>query len=476
MDSNERARRIKLRLSGEQHAKLERHLFPGDGLEAVALALCGRSADGAQELVSVHHIEVIPHDECPIRDAARVTWNTRRVPALLARAAKEGLALLKIHSHPGDWPVFSSWDDAADRDLFPGVFAWTDTNRPHLSAIMLPGGRIIARAVTPEGRFAGVDSVSVVGPRLRSWFSATASDVKPVPEWPTGGDDYHRRTEQAFGEGTTRWLSRLSVGVVGCSGTGGWVVEMLARLGVRELVLVDPDHVEPVNLNRIVHATVRDADARTPKVDVARRAVEGIGFNTIVEVHCVDVRSPAILRRLAQCDVVFGCVDSIEARDVLNRLAVYYLLPYIDVGVRLEADGEGGVQHIVGGVQYVHPDSSTLIERGLYTAKELADAGLRRTDPAAFEDQVGRGYIRGATDGRPAVASVNAFFASLAVNELLERIHGYRHESPVGVMVSLSQLRFVTVDDSGPSPALSRRAGRGDVEPLLGLPFLSNAH
>ena len=465
---------VRLRLSGRQHVQLERHLFPGDGREAVALALCGRSAHEGRELVCVHHLEPVPYDECSCREPDRLTWKTERVRVLRERATTDGLGLLKIHSHPGGWPSFSRWDDASDRDLFPSVYAWSDTDRPHLSAIMLPGGRIVARVVTPGNTFAPVESVSVVGKRFVHW--ATESSAPAMENaTPPSADDYHRRTAQAFGEGTTRILSHLSVGVIGCSGTGSWVVEMLARLGVRELVLVDPDTVEPVNLNRIVHATVRDARVGTPKVDVLRQAVDRIGLGTIVETYAADVRAVRVLQRLTHCDLIFGCVDSIEARDVLNRLSVYYLLPYLDVGVRLEADGEGGVQHIAGGVQYVHADSPTLMERGLYSAKDLADAGLRRTDPSAFSDQLGRGYIRGAPAARPAVASVNAFYASLAVNELLERIHGFRDESPAGVMVSLSQLRFVTIDDSGPSPGLARRAGRGDVVPMLGLPFLSDS-
>jgi len=35
----------------------------------------------------------------------------------------------------------------------------------------------------------------------------------------------------------------MRLAVVGCSGTGSPVVEQLARLGVRRLVLVDPDEI-----------------------------------------------------------------------------------------------------------------------------------------------------------------------------------------------------------------------------------------
>jgi hypothetical protein len=376
---------------------------------------------------------------------------------------KRNLAVLKIHSHPGGWDRFSAWDDESDRDLFPGIYAWTDSDEPHASAILLPDGEVIARVVSPQGKFTPIAKVAVTGSRIRHSRVQAAGNSAP----------YSERTLQAFGEGTLAALSRMSVAVVGCSGTGSWVVEMLSRLGVAELVLVDPDVVEPVNLNRIVHATVGDANDHAHKVDLLKAAVLRIGIGTRVETYCADVRSVTILKRIAKCDVIFGCVDSIGAREVLNRLAVYYLVPYLDVGVRLVADGQGGIDHIAGGVQYVHPDSPTLIERGLYSPSDLAEEGLRETDPAEFRSQRERGYVRGAAVSRPAVVSVNAFYASLAVNELLERLHGFRDESPAGVIVSLTQLRFSTVDDFSSTSGLRKNAGRADVIPFIGFPSLS---
>jgi hypothetical protein len=114
------------------------------------------------------------------------------------------------------------------------------------------------------------------------------------------------------------------------------------------------------------------------------------------------------------------------------------------------------------------------MDRGVYTAKQLADAGLRRTDPTAYAEQVKARYISNANEARPAIASVNAFYASLAINELLARLHSYRDpEPPLGVTISLSQLRFVFPEESPPSPGLAKRIGRGDSTPLLGLAALS---
>src|SRR5688500_10935071 len=46
-------------------------------------------------------------------------------------------------------------------------------------------------------------------------------------------------------------LGRLKVGVVGLGGTGSAVVEQLARLGVGELLLCDPQEFESTNVNRV---------------------------------------------------------------------------------------------------------------------------------------------------------------------------------------------------------------------------------
>jgi hypothetical protein len=452
-------------MTSEQHQRLREFLLPGDGLEAVAILVCGRAGIDDDEVMVVHEIIDIPYDRYTERSADRVTWPTEMLAAILPAATRKGLGIAKIHSHPGGFANFSSWDDESDRRLFPGVYGWAGTERPHLSAIMLPDGAVRARVVRSDGTFDGNVSVTVVGNRISTWG---ASPLGPAPT------EIQSRTRQAFGDQTIETLRSLRVGVVGCSGTGSWVVELLARLGVGELVLVDPDNVEDVNLNRIVHASTRDADQRRPKVDVLADAIRRSGLPTDIETFAADVYESGIVRRLSRCDVLFGCVDSIDARDLLSRMSVFYILPYIDVGVRLVADGAGGVSHIAGSANYVTPDLPSLMDRGLYSPKQLADAGLRRSDPAAYADQQKVGYISGAQVSRPAVASVNAFYASLAVTEMLHRIHGFRdEEAPLGVTISLSQLRVLNPGEGVAKSSLSKRTGRGDLTPLLDLPALS---
>ena len=87
---------------------------------------------------------------------------------------------------------------------------------------------------------------------------------------------------QIFGEGTIERLRRLSIAVVGASGTGSPVVEQLMRLGAGELVIVDDDHMEDRNVNRVLNSTLQDAAEERPKVDVQADAIERTGFATRV--------------------------------------------------------------------------------------------------------------------------------------------------------------------------------------------------
>lgn len=458
--------RTSLRLLKRDHGLLAHHLFPGDGNEAVAVALCGRRSSAARPGLFVQKIVPVPYDQCSVRRPDRVTWSTESLMPLLTTAAQRDLAILKIHSHPGGYSQFSPTDDASDTDLFNSVFGWTDSEYPHASAIMLPDGRMFGRAILPDGSFVPLHSIMVVGDNLDFWPS-TAAGTLPA---------FTLRHAQMFGAGTTHLLRHLSVAVVGCSGTGGPLIEMLARLGVGRLVLIDPDVVEMKNLNRIPNSRLEDAYLKRPKVEVMARAIAAIGLHTEVEIIQSDLATPQAVKAVAECDVVFGCMDSIEGRHLLNRLATYYLLPYFDLGVRLDADGVGGIDNAAGTIHFIRPDGSTLKDRGVYTAEELEADGLRRTDPATYRERIRVGYIRGVLEDRPAVVSINTQVASTAVNEFLARLHPYRLDSnDEFATVRLNFMDGRTSPEREPvaSGMFFKYFGQGDVAPLLSMPALS---
>jgi len=456
----------KLRLTQADHRVLKTHLLPGDGLEAVAVALCGRRRSTKRHCLTVQSIALIPYGECNVRTPDRVTWSTDRLVPLLHKAAQRDLAILKIHSHPGGYADFSGIDNASDTDLFNSVFGWTDSKFPHASAIMLPDGRMFGRAIMPDGSFEPLESISVPGDDLLIW---PAANQIALPS-------FVQRHAQLFGAGTTSLLRNLAIAVVGCSGTGSPLIEQLARLGVGRLVLIDPDLIETRNLNRILNATREDAYLKREKVKVMARAIAAMGFDTELDIIADNLASPRAIRAVAECDFVFGCMDGVEGRHLLNRLAAHYLLPYIDLGVKLEADGKGGINEACGAVHYIRPDGSTLQERGVYSEGDLKAAGLWRTDPKAYREQLKAGYIHGVAEDRPAVISINMHIASAAVNELLARLHPYRlddNEESAVLRISFVHGQAYREREPGGSGQFAKHLGKSDVRPLLSMPELS---
>ncbi|RTL31968.1 MAG: ThiF family adenylyltransferase [Burkholderiales bacterium] len=453
-------------LTSEQRQQLAQHLLPADGCEAVAVVLCGMAqTNGCRRLIA-REIHLVPHDVCTVRQPDRVTWPTEVMLPWLAVAEKRNHAVLKIHGHWG-FNRFSETDDHADQQLFPSIYSWVGGIAVHGSAVLLNDGSLFGRIVNERGGFEPFDTVHVVGDDIEIFrYEALEREVP----------GHARRIAQTFGSKTFETLRRLKVGVVGVSGTGSPVVEQLARNCVGTLVLVDPDHIEHKNLNRIVNSTWADADAATLKVDVAKRAITAMGLGTEVTTFATTLFDRDVVKELSTCDLLIGCMDTIDGRHLLNKLATFYSIPYFDLGVKIVADGEGGVSQVVGTVHYLRPGGSSLLSRKVYGLEHVRAAGLKRTDPENYAQLLEEGYIRGIQEDRPAVVQLNTLLASLAVNEVLARLHPYRLDANGFYNVTRVSLShgFLTYEHDGePCTVLARHVGRGDVEPLLDNPELS---
>jgi len=457
-----------LRITGKQLDELHSLLFHDDGLESVAIVLCGRIV-GAKHILLVHEIYPVPPDAYTNRSEVRAGWKTEFMVPLLEKAQAKHLGILKIHSHPTGYPHFSEFDDASDTTLFPSIHGWTDDGLPHASAVMLPGKKLFARSWLHDGSTNPINKIVVVGENVE--ISNLANLQEEAPE-------FTKRHAQIFGKATTMLLRKMTVAVVGCSGTGSIVIEQLARLGIGKLILVDPDRVEDKNLNRIVNSTKQNSLDKQLKIEVLREAIKSMGLETEVVAFPVNIaESMESLKAIAECDFVFGCMDGAEGRYLLNRLATFYLLPYIDLGVRIDADGHGGVNQVCGSVHYLQPGASTLISRRMITMDQVNAESLKRTNPAEYESRRKDGYIHGVAEDRPAVISLNMLFSALAVNEFLARLHPFRDVGNAGfakTCVSLTQGEFYNETDDWPCEIFKKYVGRGDMLPFLNMPAFSS--
>jgi hypothetical protein len=417
----------------------------------------------------VKSVHPIPYSEWTIQDPHPLTRDFEYIVPLLEQADREKWTVIKVHSHLGSDERFSSADDEGDQRLLPAIQARVQDALFHCSAIMLPDGRLFGRYIAADGGFQRLYKTTVVGDDILSWLSLEIGGI----------DSFAISHGQIFGERTFELLRGLSVAVIGCSGIGSPVIEQLARLGVGELVLIDHDVVEARNLNRILNSTMSDAEAHRSKVDVIADSIRRMGLNTKVRTINASLWDPDSVCAVAECDVVFGCMDSIDGRYLLNRLATYYVQPYFDLGVKIVADStperRGHIFEICGSVHYLKPGFS-LTDRKVFTKEQVQAAGLARGDPAAYAQQRKEGYVSGVLVDRPAVISLNMMIASLGVNELLARVHPFRDAGNSRfdhTEISLASMEMFTQSKPEPDLQLLPKIGLGDRSTLLDLTELS---
>jgi hypothetical protein len=461
--------KVSLSLTSDQHQKLEHLLLPSDGKEAVAFLLCSSRSGTRWHRLIVREVCELHGEYYHERRSASVSWDTEALVPLLERAAQKGYALIKVHSHPNGFTDFSAIDDYGDYQLLPVLQAWTENDALHGSAIMLPDGKLLGRVISVDEELLPIEKIAVVGDDLTYWINPINSPIVP---------EFTRSHVQAFGEETFKLLSELSIAVIGCSGTGSVVIEQLARLGVGHLLLVDDDVIEERNLNRILNSTLEDAKSEKEKVFVLSNAINRMGLGTEPEAVPKSLWDPNVVKAVAECDVIFGCMDTVDGRYLLNRLATYYSVPYFDLGVRIVANPENReIEAVCGSVHYLQPGSS-LMQREVFDMEQVRAAGLARTDPEAFKQNFEEGYIRGVNVQRAAVISLNMLIASLGVNELIARLNPYRDEPNNHydqVEVDLNSMQIFTRQFGRDCAILRNHIGKGDCKPLLDSPELSEA-
>lgn len=149
---------------------------------------------------------------------------------------------------------------------------------------------------------------------------------------------------------------------------------------------------------------------------------------------------------------------------------MFYSIPYFDLGVRLDADGQGGVSYVCGSVHYLQPDGSSLIGRAMISMDDVEAEGLARRNPGEYERRRREGYIRNVHVERPAVITINMQIAAMAANEFIARLHPYRRIDNAECAIRTFDFRendHICEPDPAPCSMLAPYAGRGDARLFL---------
>ncbi len=458
----------------EAHLRLlKAELLRPDGKEHAAYVVFGVSRIAADPFHGGSRLRLLIKDVLPVEpdeitssDDQHITWKTDRFVRLLAEADRAGHQVGIAHSHPRGPARFSAQDDRNEADL-----ARLARNRNGEAALMVSllfcgGGEMVGRVwISPQDYI----DLSVIRSTSSNWtFHRREGDL--------GSEDPAMdRQGLALGPAFNRTMKSLRIGVVGAGGTGSPLIQQLGRMGAGHLAIFDPDRVELSNLNRLYGATHADAVDGVKKVDVAKREIERMGLGTQVVTIDTWIGAPECRDVLKSMDLIFGCTDDHDGRVLLNRLAYYYLIPVIDLGLALRVAERHGERVLEGDgrVTVLEPGASCLICRRVVNPVIAAEEALRRNDPAEFERRKSEAYVRGEGNPAPAVVSFTTSVATMAIEELIQRLQQFR--GPSGAIANRVR-KFGQVEDFRPGAARQpcrvcgspKTFGAGDVFPFLG--------
>lgn len=160
-------------------------------------------------------------------------------------------------------------------------------------------------------------------------------------------------------------LLNSHVVVIGQGGLGGAVTEILARIGVGALTLVDGDVFEESNLNRQLLSTMEQLGKN--KAKAGRDRVKKI--NPAVDVTCItafldDDNSSEII---AGSDLAVDCLDSVQARFILEKGCRDCQIPMISTAI----GGSTGQLMVIfpgdAGLRQIYGSPDTANEKGVET-------------------------------------------------------------------------------------------------------------
>ncbi len=143
-------------------------------------------------------------------------------------------------------------------------------------------------------------------------------------------DRYARQIAFAeFGREGQEALGGARVLIVGLGGLGSHVAEILCRMGVGGLRLVDRDYVDESNLHRQCLYTEEDAEQVKPKVIALRDHLKAIQPRISIEARLRHVDASNVRRLLKGVDVVVDGSDNLDLRLLLNEACVRAGKPFI---------------------------------------------------------------------------------------------------------------------------------------------------
>jgi tRNA A37 threonylcarbamoyladenosine dehydratase len=334
-------------------------------------------------------------DEPEQGDLEEDTWITEirssYTRKIIRKASSHPYGIGFVHSHPEGYQTFPSESDLDMENYYSQLFSGYAPNRPFASLIFSKNegskfsgsGRVWWKSAWHEVSKFAIENCPVSLYNFAETISLREEVLARM-----------KRFTSAFTEEAAELLADATVGIVGVSGTGSPVAEILGRSNIGNLIVIDPKFFEDSNHERNHASMAIDLGKKSPKVQLTKRHIQSINPNCNVIAIQGSVPQAEVIDYLLWADIVVGCTDLHSARIALTDLSTRYLLPIIDVGVKMEGEN-GTITGQVIQINRLFPDDACAYCRRMVSSKLATQELMSDEDKKQLQGEAARAKREG---------------------------------------------------------------------------------
>ncbi len=408
-------RYYRLKITEKDFEELKDLVFGNLPLETGAFALAGVAEFNNGTDILIRRPIAIPKEMMPVQNEYHLELTTQAINGLISLCEANSLGAVFCHSHNSGL-LYSPSDDYGEQRIANVIRKFIPSMAPIASLLFSPDG-VTGRIWLPDQNTPiSLNEIIILGRSTRR-IQLGHRSINKLPY-----DLIYDRQVRAFGTTGQVIITKSKVGIVGLGGTGSPIAEQLARLGVKDFVLVDPDHIDPSNLTRVYGTfsqTIKRAQTRPElKVNIIKDQILRISPKSKV----LSVPSSVVVTKAAENlvdrDIIFLCTDEHWGRSIVTQIAYQYMIPTINLGARISSDN-GTISHAVGTIDILRPDLPCLWCKQFLSPERIAAESM----PVGYRKTLHKeGYVDDIDTETPSVISLTSTIASMAVSLFLQQM------------------------------------------------------
>ncbi|WP_193198663.1 HesA/MoeB/ThiF family protein [Nostoc sp. MG11] len=380
--------------------------------EVIGFLFCQRHQVSKYQVRYFPKTWVVPSPDCyEHQSASGLVLKQHFHSYLLEYHLQPGLDIVHIHTHAGRGiPDFSYVDDRYESE-YARFIAASFSKKPRLISGVFDEG-------LQSGKFRVWDRKGQKFEHVN--FCNSLFELSNYQNAMNNTDLMFAR-QKIFGSANQKILHQLKVGLIGCGGIGSIFAELLGRLGVKNWVLIDPDKLETVNLNRMPGATQEMVEQQWYKVHYVKHLIKKIYHEgSCVKTIATAVETELSKQEIATCDLIVVATDNHLSRKTAQELALQYMRPLVCLGTYIDVKLDNTPRMYcrvtvppLGGGWCLMCGNIINLQRAA-----LESAPLEINNMAA-----GAGYLEGVNN--PAVFWLNSICASTGVGVIHGMVSGF---------------------------------------------------